>query len=94
MSLKNWEFFQQKAKAAVAEMEKATAEAESLREENRRLRLQIESMESTIAKGMAGNRELQKRLDSAYVAISALGVEFQHKINSLINEITNKGIEK
>lgn len=90
MSLKNWEFFQQKAKAAVAEMEKATAEAESLREENRRLRLRIESMENTIALGMVGNRELQKRLDSAYVAISTLGVEFQHEILSIVDEIEKK----
>ena len=77
MSLKNWEFFQEKANKAVAEMEQFKRENAALVAHNEALARQVESMAETIAAGAEDNRKLRAAVDRAKIWFARL--ELQHK---------------
>lgn len=77
MSLKNWQFFQEKANKAVGEMEQFKRENAELVVHNEALARQVESMAETIAAGAEENRKLRATVDRAKLWFARL--ELQHK---------------
>ena len=80
MSLKNWEFFQEKAKKAVAEMEQVKRENAALVANYDALARQVESMEEAIAAAKDENHKLRSRLKAAVRWLEQLDADHQRTI--------------
>ena len=80
MSLKNWQFFQEKANKAIEDMEQFKRENAALVVHNEALARQVESMTETIAAGAEENRKLRSRIHAAVLWLERLDADHQRTV--------------